>query len=292
MKQFLRRILYSATPQICSDVALWARAKGLPVLQIYPPIHGEIAPIAAMDAMAESEFMLHREDLKRPQSLVVLERAVVRDNVGFVKLPDGCMCQQGTWFRPYLEQHPSYKARFRKKRFLSGNVYSLLGLWSGEFYHWFHDSLPRLLTALPHLPSDTRFLIHADPRPYQLDSLAALGIGPNRLEPQWSRGDTVLESLWFATPIGHSTFTAGRVLRLLAEQLQIAFNATYSDPPAGRIYISRHKTPRRRIDNEAAIAPLLRESGFNFITCEDLSYGDQVRLFTAAKYVIGRMEQV
>lgn len=287
MKQFLRRISHSAKPQICTDVALWALAKGLPVLQIYPPIDDEIAPIAAMDAAAKSEFIVHRADLKRPQSLVVLDRAVVRDSVGFVKLPDGSVCQQGIWLRSYLEQHPSYKARFRRKRFLSGSVYSLLGLWSGEFYHWFHDSLPRLLTALPHLPSDTRFLIHASPRSYQLESLAALGIGPDRLEPQWARGDTVVESLWFATPIGHSTFTAGRVLQLLAKRLQKAFDATHGDPSDDRIYISRHKAQCRRIDNEAAIIPLLRESGFNLITCEDLSYRDQVRIFTRAKYVIG-----
>jgi capsular polysaccharide biosynthesis protein len=287
MKQFLRRILYSAKPHICTDVALWARAKGLPVLEIYPPIDEEIAKIAAIDAVAKSEFVLHRADLKRPQTLVVLDRAVVRDSTGFVRLPDGSFCQQGTWFRPYLEQHPSYKARFRRKRFLSGSIYSLLGLWSGEFYHWFHDTLPRLLTALPHLPSDTRFLIYDNPRSYQLESLEALGIGPDRLESQWARGDTVVESLWFATPIGHSTFTSGRVLRLLAQRLQKAFGARRGDPANGRLYISRHRAQSRRIDNEAAIAPLLRESGFSFITCEDLSYSDQVKVFTSAKYVIG-----
>ncbi len=287
MRQFLRRILHGAKPRICADVALWARAKGLPVLEIHPPIDEEIAEIAAIDAVAKSEFVLHRADLKRPQNLVVLDRAVVRDRTGFVRLPDGSFCQQGTWFRPYLEQHPSYKARFRRKRFLSGSIYSLLGLWSGEFYHWFHDTLPRLLTALPHLPSDTRFLIHANPRSYQLESLEALGIGPDRLESQWVRGDTVVESLWFATPIGHSTFASGRVLRLLAQRLQKAFGATRGDAPDARIYISRHKAQCRRIDNEAVIASLLRESGFTSITCEDLSYRDQVRLFTRAKYVIG-----
>lgn len=284
--KLIRKVLHSARPQVCEDVAAWCKTRGLKVLDIHEPIYEEVLPLTREDAVARSEFEFHMADYRRPQSLVVVPGARVRDAVGFVFLPDGSICFQGNWFKPYLTQNPSYQARFRKKRFIKGDVFSLLGLWSGEFYHWFHDTLPRLWNSLPYLPAHARFLINDRPKSFQLDSLAALGVSADRLEHQADRGDAVIERLWFATPAGHTTFSAADSLRQIADQLKSAFGFEHLSGRQ-RIYISRRKAAVRRVLNESEIEPLLKSYGFQVIVMEDIPFREQVEVCATANVLIG-----
>jgi len=284
--EVVRRVLHSARPRICDDVALWCRTNGLSVIELHQPIHAEIVPLVRDDAVSGSEIEKHLPDLKRPQSLVVLPRARVRDEIGFVFLPDGAVLYQGNWFRPYLTDHPGYQARFRSRRSVKGDIFSLLGLWSDSFYHWFHDTLPRLWNSLPHLPPQTRFLIHSKPFPYQLESLAALGISQERLEYQQPRGDTVIERLWFATPLGHSSFTAGDTLKEIAGAFKKQFGCE-TRSPSRRLYISRRKARARAVLNESKLEPLLRKYHFEIVVMEGMSFQKQVEMCASAGVLIG-----
>jgi hypothetical protein len=269
------------------DVAAWASESGYPVKLLHPPVIDEVRPYINDDRVAREEFATHRAALERAQTLVTIERATIRDVVGFVELTDGQICYEGNWWLPYLHDHPAYKRRFAlKRRRLSGNIYSLLCLWAPEFYHWFHDVLPRLETALPHLPPDTRFLINSNPTAWQLDSLMAFGIGPDRLEIQPHGMHTRVERLWFATPVGHSSLGSGVVIRRVADRLVSYFGGNSEGKPR-RCYVSRAKAAFRRIINEAEITPLLEEHGFEVVLCEDLSLAEQVRLFARTTATIG-----
>ena len=127
------------------DVAAWANERGYPVKLLHLPVISEVTPYINDDEFALEHFTKHLAALERAQTLVAIERATIRDVVGFVELPDGQICYEGNWWLPYLQNHPAYKRRFAlKRRRLSGNIYSLLSLWASEFYHWFHDVLPRL----------------------------------------------------------------------------------------------------------------------------------------------------
>ncbi len=271
------------------DVAAWASEGGYPVKLLHPPVIEEVRPYVTDDRVAQAEFVKHRTALERAQTLVTIERATIRDVVGFVELPDGQICYEGNWWLPYLRAHPAYKRRLvLKRRRLSGNIYSLLCLWAPEFYHWFHDVLPRLETALPHLPADTKFLINSSPKAWQLDSLVAFGIGPDRLEIQAAGAHTQVERLWFATPLGHSSLGSGLVLRRVANRLRRHFDANESALKSHhRLYISRGKAAFRRIVNESEITPLLEVNGFETVLCEDLSLAEQVRFFAKATAIIG-----
>ena len=142
--------------------------------------------------------------------------------------------------------------------------------------------------ALPHLPSDTRFLVNSNAKAWQLDSLVAFGIGPDRLEIQPDNIHTRVERLWFATPLGHSSLGSGAVVRKVANRLRHQFKAADSIQKAHRrIYISRAKAAFRRIVNEDDITPSLQEHGFETVLCEDLSLQEQVRLFAEATAIVG-----
>jgi Glycosyltransferase 61 len=271
------------------DVAAWANERGCLVKLLHPPVIDEVRPYIDDDCVAREEFTKHRDALERAQTLVTIEGATIRDVVGFVELPDGQICYEGNWWLPYLQDHPAYKRRIAlKRRRLSGNIYSLLCLWAPEFYHWFHDVLPRLETALRHLPADTKLLINSSPKTWQLDSLAAFGIGPDRLEIQPHGMHTRVERLWFATPVGHSSLGSGTVLRRVANRLRRHFIGDDSKHKSHhRLYISRRKAANRRIVNESEISPLLEEHRFQTVLCEDLSLAEQVGLFAKTTAIVG-----
>jgi Glycosyltransferase 61 len=288
VRRSVSRLIHSARPEVCLDVAAWAKKRGCLVKLLHPPVIEEVGSYVKGDRVAEEEFATHRAVLERPQTLVTIEGASVRDLVGFVQLPDGQICYEGNWWLPYLRGHPAYKRRFALKRRLSGNIYSLLSLWAPEFYHWFHDVLPRLEMALPHIPADTRFLINSSPKAWQLDALAAYGIRPDRLEIQSDGAHTRVERLWFATPLGHSSLGSGLVIRRVANRLRRHFDGNKSTQKSHhRLYVSRAKAAFRRVINEKEISPSLKEHGFETVFCEDLSLAEQVKLFSKAPAVIG-----
>ncbi|MEP3477684.1 MAG: glycosyltransferase family 61 protein [Fuerstiella sp.] len=282
-KKFLRRV--GAKPPICEDIAAWARAREISALDVSPPVHDEFFPISQEDNAAKQVLDYHLAEYQRPQSLVVLKETRVRDEVGFVFLSDGSVCEQGTWFRPYLVEHRAYYAYFRQKQLIGGDVFSLLGVFSEGFFHWFHDTLPRLLVALPHLPKGVRFLIHHQPRDYQLDSLLALGITQESLVYQQEKIDSVCERLWFITPHGNAVFGGGATLRDLACRIRRA-NTVPPRVSDKRIYISRSKASRSVV-NETAILPILQEHGFELVHMEDLAFSEQVKLCASVKIMIG-----
>jgi hypothetical protein len=285
----ISKLIHGASPAVCMDVATWARKAGYQVKVLHPPVLEEVRPYVNNDLVAQAEFATHRAALERAQTLVTIEGAIIRDQVGFIELPDGQICYEGNWWLPYLRDHPAYKRRFSlKRRRLRGNIYSLLCLWGSEFFHWFHDVLPRLEMALPHVPADTRFLINSSPKAWQLDSLIAFGIGSDRLEIQPAGVHTRIERLWFATPLGHSSLGSGLVVRRVANRLRSHFNGNESARKSHRrIYISRAKAAFRRVVNETEITPSLKDHGFEIVLCEDLSLADQVGLFVTATAIVG-----
>ena len=288
IKNHLRPLIFRARPEVCPDVAVWAKAHGIPVQELHPPVVNEIEPFISDDPVARQEFETHYAVLVRPQSLVVIEKAVVRDSVGFVELPDGKVCYEGNWWMPYLQNHPVYQRRFlKKRRQLAGNVYSLLCLWSAEFYHWFHDVLPRLEMALPHLPRDIKFLINEKPKEWQLHSLQAYGISPSQLEIQPAGVHTTAGRLWFATPVGHASLGSGRLIRQVAGRLNRFWGITTAGCARRRIYISRRKAAMRRVVNEVEVEPILKEQGFEIVMCEELSLREQAGLFAEANVICG-----
>ena len=270
------------------DVAKWALEHELPVMELYPSVISEVEPHIKDDATARDEFIAHHQELERPQTLLAIENAFIRDVVGIVELPSSQICYEGNWWLPNLLEHPAYQRRmFFKKRRLSGNWYSLLSKWATEYYHWFHDVLPRLENALSHLPGDTRFLINESPSNYQLESLKAYGITASQLESQAVGVRTKVERLWFATPVGHENLGSGKVISRVAGRLKKYF---VPDGPAAqprKIFISRKKATCRRVIDESECEPILKELGFEIMMLEDIAWHEQVRLFSAAEAIMG-----
>jgi capsular polysaccharide biosynthesis protein len=206
----------------------------------------------------------------------------------------------------HLKELPSRQRRSLRLRSLlppqerlKGAVCSLVDsrAWSGSYYHWFLDCLPRLIAAEDHSRRSgepTRVIVPANLNPWQNASLQLLGISPEQRisHRPVGRGGLAVERLIATVAhrwqrLGGAPFDAASpwALQQLAERLSRG-----TPPPAGgtppRLYLSRRGVATRQVTNEDAVMGLLEPHGFVAIQTERLSLGEQIALFRGASHIV------
>ena len=174
---------------------------------------------------------------------------------------------------------------------VAGTVLSLLsggGAAMGNYYHWLIDSLPRL-----HLVREAGlwaeidyFLVYDKSCGFVRESLLALGIRPAQLIDVATHPHLRAKRLLVTTPVRghgrHSPYWVHQFLR--AAYLRVPAAAPRF---AQRVFISRRDASMRRLLNEAAVAAVLREFGFETYALSELSFADKVHLFSGAQAIVG-----
>lgn len=149
-----------------------------------------------------------------------------------------------------------------------------------NYYHWMIDFLPRLLMARDAVGS-RRLVVNEDLTAFQLETLASLGYGPDRLlrvdEHRAIRPrSAVIPSLLVCVTAPHKALPA-----LLREAFPPTRPGTYE-----RIFVSRADVPRRMLTNEAELVSLLERYGFVSVMPGRMSVEEQRNLFYGAKAVV------
>ncbi|MDM3861013.1 MAG: glycosyltransferase family 61 protein [Aphanizomenon gracile PMC644.10] len=290
LKSSLRRfksIFRPKIPAICEDLMVWASSRKWPIIKLHDAftLKLDIPANASEHETLYRRFLANHDLGFSAQFLVGLPHATILSSKGVVVLEQGAYLAQGNWRVMNVLSHPDvYSHHKRKQKYLAGDWYSIHSYWSHSYHHWFWDDLPRLLTAIPHLPPDTQFLVGEPFSEFQRESLQALGIAANRIKVQPSDINFKIERLWFATPLGDSEFAA--TAPDVAQQLQAIFNPTPHPSPYRKIYISRSLARYRRIVNESELIPILEDFGFEIFHTEKLSFASQVKLFSEAKVIL------
>ena len=194
------------------------------------------------------------------------------------------------WKPDHLQHHPLLDLpHLPPPVSLDGSV-ALLPLGAVNYFHWMVDILPALeiLRRSGVLEKDIPILIHGyQGKPFQVQSLAALGIPTERLLSFEQAGGSHLQARNLivpspAGPVGCLTPRGWKVLQQLAPLGQGA------DPwLPRRIYISRRAARWRRVINEAEVLEALRPWGFVPVQLEALSLAEQIALMQTAEAVIG-----
>ncbi|WP_368933276.1 DUF563 domain-containing protein, partial [Brevundimonas naejangsanensis] len=193
-----------------------------------------------------------------------------------------------TWGVPHTRTSSSVKIdRVRPLRRIPEPVFVLGG--HNNHYHWIMNWLPRLLvydklkTLVPQL-AYCKFLVHADISDAHLESLAALGIGPERIikkgGSEWIHLDCAIVPSFFSSNCYYDD-----VFIFLKEKF-----GSYRKPCDGsRIYVSRQniKTPRRRVINQEELDLVFHKHGVKTVVLEEMSFIDQIAAFSAAEVVVG-----
>ncbi|MBJ6108283.1 glycosyltransferase family 61 protein [Hymenobacter sp. BT523] len=158
------------------------------------------------------------------------------------------------------------------------------GPWAtGNYYHWMVDTLPRLLLLQGTHPGCP--LVLFEPVPAYVRQTAAM-FGFERLLPLPPETVANVPELAMPDYPAPSGFQDG-ALSLAARDRVI--EALHLKGFAGerRVYVSRSRQRLRRLLNETAIEPLLRQYGFETVYFEELSFAEQVRLMTETTVLVG-----
>ncbi len=294
LKKYLwKPIANSARPDFCEHILDRALLEKWPVKRTHDPFILNL-PVPAgceVDPAATAVFATHRQTAFQGQNLICIPNGVAA-GCGFVRLPTGEFLTESTWRMDYLFGSLGadiYRARYRRhKLHLTGDCYYLDMLFSTSYAHWFLDELPRLISCLPHLPPGTRFIVSDPPQQFKLLALAAFGITQDRLIPVKGYVETHCERLWFATPLGSCEWasTSPVVFQQAGETLARTYGGG-SDPASEKIFISRSVANYKRLMNEEQLLPVIESFGFKVLRTEQLSFQQQVRAFSKAKFVLG-----
>jgi hypothetical protein len=190
---------------------------------------------------------------------------------------------------------------FSRSKSRLGIVFSLLGPYSHNYFHWLNDHLPRvedfLLWRATYAP-DARLLLA--PGPWQIEFLELLGVG---------------RDLWVTYPLHHATAKLAAVspypgysvgahpgllqgvpwmaqVAVTPERLAWLRSRIFASldlketPGTRRLFISRRGSARRPLVNEEEIARALEGWGFEPVFPSELKIKEQVRVFAGAAIVV------
>ncbi|KLT66624.1 DUF563 domain-containing protein [Pedobacter sp. BMA] len=156
--------------------------------------------------------------------------------------------------------------------------------WSENYFHWCCDSLPRLIKILDTLDvkSSTVIIPESFRHLYISDTLALLGFEDIRyikLNEIIFSGKIVIPS--YTAPTGYFN---PEIIRSLSKKLRekIKDSLHYQ-----KIYVSREKANKRKVQNENELFTCLEANGFKIICFEDHSFLEQLEIMYHCKYLIG-----
>ena len=277
---------------LCENIVGWAVDRGWLVTRIHDPFVLDLSVPRGIEV--HPRHAAHFDNSSRlgfpGQFLVCIPEARVKTSGGFVVLEEGAFLTEGHWRVSNVTRHPVYRNEWpmRRPTWRMGDWYCAMGHWGANYNHWMWDELPRLFSALPHLPDGTQFLVPEPLSAMQRESLLALGIAKERLVTQRFDCQSVVERLWFATPLGHSEWaaTAPDTAAAMRDTLLRAFGVS-GQQGGRRVYISRSRAKYRRLVNQDELLPDIRRLGFDVAYPEDLTFEEQVRTFATAGVVLG-----
>lgn len=173
----------------------------------------------------------------------------------------------------------------RRRRHVDKEVVWVTDYWSTSYFHWLTDALTRLFVVRDQLKDRTLTLPAGyETRDFVTTSLQAFGASNVDFI---SRTEALeCDSLVMAThtaPPGHFHDQAISAVR---DVLLSAFGDNTYQGSGERLYISRKRADKRRIANEPQLSAVLESHGFQTIYAEDLSFEQQVKTCSRARYMV------
>ena len=172
----------------------------------------------------------------------------------------------------------------RRRRRVEGARLWVTDDWSGGYFHWLADALPRLYAARAAARDVTLLLPHGFERLEFVTS--SLKLFPLRgVEYVGADEVCVCERLLMPTHTAPSGHYNEPLVRELRDFILGACGAGEAEPDA-RLYVSRGRAPKRRLTNEPEVARAAEEFGFRVVYFEEHPFREQVRLTASARHLV------
>ena len=223
--------------------------------------------------------------LKKVENICACDNGILLDGISV--LPDSLP----------LGQSPGsiFGKKARLKLFATRYVISLLGMrsesdclwiadtWTGGYFHWMTDALPRLLVAQETCFSGILLPQSLSRCKYVAPSLKPFYSGDIRFTGKAVRCRSMLIPAHTA-PMGSYNEVLVRRLRDVYASYYCSASAQESLP--SKIYVSRSKALRRKVVNEQECIAVLVKYGFHVICMEDYEFDRQAQICLAAKFMV------
>nr|WP_303648655.1 glycosyltransferase family 61 protein [Haloarchaeobius litoreus] len=232
-------------------------------------------------------------DLVGPDALAVTHGGYVFENSlqyekrltvsGLRSLQRGVWPTQSRWLRP--------SARVE-------TAVSLVGPWTNNYTHWFQDYLTRL-EGLEHYRAKTgenpTLLIPKDASGWMRDALRAVGY-PEDSWIEYPGGRVGVDRL-VVPSVRHEAMADAEVhdrrrvysptgIRWLRNRILTNVEPVFTCEHSPRVYISRENALKRRVVNQEQVMEVLSNWGFSAYRPEELSFAEQVTLFSNAEAIV------
>lgn len=162
---------------------------------------------------------------------------------------------------------------------LEGRWTSVISRWSGGFYHWWLDALPRL-APLGEFPEDTRILIPADLSAYHWETVRWLGLS-ERVRPTREKHLRV-ESYYFSSLTAMTGCYNPHAVAYLRSTFLRHADSSYIGP---RSFYVRRVNKTRGLLNGPEVEEYFAQQGWGIVDTEHLTMAQQIRLFSDAERI-------
>lgn len=155
--------------------------------------------------------------------------------------------------------------------------------WSKGYFHWLADVLPKVVIAAGHL-KDSRIFMPARFASSDLAKESLEMMGVSKFEFINENETIIADRLFLPVHTGES----GNFHPEVITEVRRAVTAAFPEPAAAdkRVYISRSRAKRRKVVNEDAVLNVVGEFGFEIVHAEDLTFAEQVRLFSSTRHLV------
>jgi capsular polysaccharide biosynthesis protein len=174
---------------------------------------------------------------------------------------------------------------FRRRRTIDHEVLWITDYWSSNYFHWLTDALSRLFVVQDRLNKIPLLLPGSfESSDHVTATLKAFGV----TNVDYVRWNEVVEcrNLLMPTHTAPSGHYNDDVIRNVRSILLKAYDQRSNARTGERVYLSRGRTTKRRIANEDEVSETLSNYGFRTIHAEDLSFDQQLQMFSQTRYLI------
>ena len=154
------------------------------------------------------------------------------------------------------------------------------------YFHWLFEIMPNILHVLSRFP-ESKILVSTKSPKYLLDAIELLlGTEEYKRRIIFAQGPLEMSNLIMPQIEVYSGFAHPKDI----ENLRIMFRGkvnTNGNITEKFFYISRSRSPKRKLSNEVDLENRLQDVGFEIIYSEELPFRNQITCFTGAKFIIG-----
>lgn len=181
---------------------------------------------------------------------------------------------------------PQVEANLADSINIPGHTVHLCGKWSGNFFHWMSELLPRAF-LLEQAGFSGSYMVPRCGHAFIPTSLEMLGISADRIitnyvnRPVFCEKTLMFDSFWFT----HHYENQWIMLKLRELLLKQVDTTSLLPDGAQGLYIMRRGN--RAVRNHEAVYSLLSEHGIMAVYAEDLSLQEQISLAARSRFIFG-----